>query len=85
MTGSMCNGLVVMVKFLDRSSLDLSDVIVPPSSEHSKAVASTASAIATSGQGVYAIIVSAEQTFTLSLIRGKGQVCLITRLIKQQG
>ena len=38
--------------------LDLSDVIVTPSSEHSKAVAS---AIATSDQGVYAIIVSAEQ------------------------
>ena len=43
------------------SLLDLSDVIVTPSSEHSKAVAPTASAIATSGQGVYAIIVSAEQ------------------------
>ena len=41
--------------------LDLSDVIVPPSSGYSKAVASTASAMATSGQGVYAIIVSAEQ------------------------
>ena len=41
--------------------LDLSNVIVTSSSEHSKAVASTASAIPTSGQGVYAIIVSAEQ------------------------
>ena len=52
MTGSMFNGLVVMAKFL------VSDVIVTPSSQHSKAVAS---AIATSGQGVHAIIVSAKQ------------------------